>query len=122
MIEKKNTIKTIIFFSFELDINIEKPLTPGDVTYQRTEREKELKQQQQQQQLQQQQAQLQAAQAATTTNVHPQQTPTTPNSIDTIKSQTSVSNTPLTPTITTRVKFMILFFVESLVFFLISFV
>ena len=79
-------------------------------------------QQQQQQQLQQQQAQLQAAQAATTTNIHPQQTPTTPNSIDTIKSQTSVSNTPLTPTITTRVKFMILFFVESLVFFLISFV
>ena len=88
------------------------------MTYQRTERERELKQQQQQQQ----QAQLQAAQAATTTNVHPQQTPTTPNSIDTIKSQTSVSNTPLTPTITTRVKFMILFFVESLVFFLISFV
>ena len=59
MIEKKNTIKTIIFFSFELDINIEKPLTPGDVTYQRTEREKELKQQQQQQQLQQQQQQQQ---------------------------------------------------------------
>ncbi len=56
-----------------------------------------------QQQQQQQQQQAQTTQSVTT-NVHPQQIPTTPNNIDTIKQQTSSTNTTLASTITTRVK------------------
>jgi hypothetical protein len=91
-----STVYSFPFFS-KSDINFDEPLPPGDVSYQRSEREKELKQQQQQTQ-------------SVTTNVHPQQqipTPTTPNNIDTIKQQQAPPPNPtLASTINARVRFV----------------
>src|SRR5437588_528345 len=53
------------------------------------------------------QMQISQATQSVAANVHPQQqqqqTPTTPNNIDTIKQQTPSANTPLASTITSRV-------------------
>ncbi|CAF0886684.1 unnamed protein product [Rotaria sordida] len=84
----------------ENNINFDVPLTPSDVSYQRSEREKELKQQQQQQQ------QQQPLTQTITGNVHQQQQqiPITQNNIDTIKQQTPPPNATLASTINTRVR------------------
>ncbi|CAF2971564.1 unnamed protein product [Rotaria sp. Silwood2] len=75
----------------ENNINIDVPLTPSDVSYQRSEREKELKQQQSTQTI--------------TGNVHQQQQISiTQNNIDNIKQQTPPPNATLTSTINTRIR------------------